>query len=490
VLVKNFIAGVLLLVTVAFATVTSAQETDSQAWTQVLSPCWTDLSPTSTAPAPAQGLEINPVVIGCDTVDCCPTCTVDGNTKVDFRVVATGDALKAVNVSFDNLPAPLVVSTKPGVHITPPSSAVLDKGTRTITALPLVLDGTPPTAHLSLQVDPNWKPETGKSNRIEIVVDQLLGQIVVSEFSVRFEIQSCPTSDAPGQDRVELTNNTGNDSAILLMSERRGTGSNCSPRENRRAEDDVSVGNVLPSSGTGCKSSVSVFSDDNAMAWIRTDTGPWTDQQGDVLPVTLTDTLSENVTVWVFDSASLEVAARAIDVANERYNANNVGIRFNASIEDRSTEDGGSADCTRNMSAFHFTSGAINVYYLKKPTNPATCVTNPNVVFMGTVSDDSMLAHEFGHSLSLTDRGPGAPDLDNIMQDSGTRRTHLFEGQIFRMNMHCTSTVNTNPVRPNPGQWQKKNCPQTLSNACPQGMVSPGPVDNDCPPVDQNVDPK
>ena len=125
-----------------------------------------------------------------------------------------------------------------------------------------------------------------------------------------------------------------------------------------------------------------------------------------------------------------------------------------------------------------------------KATNPATCENDPNVVFVGTTSDDTMLAHEFGHSLSLTDRGPGAPDLDNIMQDSGMRRTHLFEGQVFRMNMHCTSTVNTNPVRTNPDQWQKKNCPQTMSNSCPPGMASPGPIDDDCPPVDQNVDPK
>ncbi len=487
---KRSIAGLLLLLAVAFATVTGAQQTNPQTWTQVLSPCWSDFTASTTSPAPAPGLAINPVVIGCDTVDCCPTCTVDANTTLDLRVKASGDALKAVNVSFDNLPVPLMVSSKAGVHITPPTSAVLDKGTRTITGLPLVLEGTPPVGHLSLQLDPIWAPQTGKSNIVEVVVDQLLGKIVVSELSVRFEIQACPTSTAPGQDRIDLTNNTGNDSAILLMSERRSADSSCSPRENMRAEDSVSVGNVLPSSGSGCKSSVSVFSDDNAMAWIKTDSGPWTDQQGDVLPIALADTLSENVTVWVFNAASRDVAARAIDVANERYNANNVGIRFNANIEERFTEDGGDPDCTRDMSAFHFTAGAINVYYLKKPTNPATCTNNPNVVFVGTTSDDTMLAHEFGHSLSLTDRGPGAPDMDNIMQDSGMRRTHLFEGQIFRMNMHCTSTVNTNPVRPDPDQWQKKNCPQTMSNTCPPGTVSPGPIDDDCPPVDQNVDPK
>jgi len=451
-----------MLAVVALATAASAQTSDQPTPTQVLSPCLTGLAET------AADLPMDPIVVGCDTVDCCPgpECAGDDKNTLDWVIDAQGTGLDQVNVSFDTAPE---------------KSTSFGPGKNTINGLPLVRTGTPPTGTLSVATKSGW---SGPAGPIDIKIDQKLGDVSVSEFWLRIDVQACqvPTT---GEDRVDLTNNTDNDSAIVLMSERKSSGNGCE-WDTARATDSVGVGNKVPGSGS-CKSSVSVFSDDNAMAWVNTDTSTggsptWTPNQGDVVPIALQPPLVENVNVYVFGGGSLDLAYGAVDFANERFNANNVGIQFNAVVAEQTGSEP-SIDCLTTPNPY--TEGRVNVYYVSD-TNRLTCRPNPNVVFVGGPADVTVLAHELGHSLGLLDFGYGSSFGDNIMQDTGTTRDALLDGQVFRMNMHCGSSLHRNKVRGDPDSWPWKKCLSTSS----QTACGTAPLDANCPPVQQNVDPK
>jgi hypothetical protein len=299
-------------------------------------------------------------------------------------------------------------------------------------------------------------------------------------------VQSCPLPTS-GEDRVDLTNNTGNDPTIVLMSERKSSGSGCE-WNTARATDSVGVGNKVPGGSGSCKSSVSVFSDDNAMAFVNTDTSTngsaaWTQNPGDVVPITLQPPLVEDMNVYVLGGGSLDLAYGAVDFANERFNANNVGIQFNAVVTSPSAPDP-PVDCLTTTPS-PYTEGRVNVYYVAD-TNRLTCRGNPNVVFVGGPADVTVLAHELGHSLGLLDFGYGSSFSNNIMQDTGTTRDQLLDGQVFRMNMHCGSSLHRNKVRGEPDSWPWKKCSSTAS----QTACGTAPLDTTCPPVNQNVYPK
>ena len=484
--------SLIVLAAVACSTAASAQNAKA-GWTQMLSPCWSDLL------SHPELLPVDPVPVGCGTVDCCTTCS--SASKLNWRLMVTGDAVTAVDIAFDNLTTSLPTTGQgSGVHITSASSARLDRGTFTLKGLPLLFaPATPPVGRLSLALNSAWTPQTGNSNRIEIVLDQLMGQTVVNEFSVRYDIQACTTpSSTQGQDRIDLTNNTGSDPAIVLLNARRDASTAaCSPLETTRATGTVSLGNVIPN-GNGCASNVSVFSDDNAMTYVEQPPDPevWTDGLSDQLTLDLKPRLMEKVTIWLVNEAAFDAVVGAVEAANERYNSNNAGIGFDVTIKHVDTPEAetaiGSPKCERTPAEWdafengdYYVKDQVNVYYVKKDTTAVTCSSSgkPNIVYVGTTSNVSTLAHEFGHSLSLQDRLTAASDQDNIMREgSSTRRTHLFEGQVFRMNMHCTSTLNLNKIRPVGSPM--KSCADTVSgvNACT--------LDHDCPPLDRNIDPK
>lgn len=480
-------ACILLLAAVALSTAVGAKSGDVARWTQTASPCWQDL-----LASPAL-FPIDRVPVGCEIVDCCPGCPLA--SALDWRVQVSGNAVEAVDISFDNLSSAhlqgLVLRQKAERA---ENSIRIRKGTGIVRGLPLVATGAPPVANMKLRLNADWQPQAGAATPLQIRLEQLLGNVVVNEFALRFDVRPCPVAQsAPSDDGIQLTNNIANDSAVVLLRARRTSPADCDPIEDVRTTNSTSVGSVK--SNLACKSDIAVFSDDNAMAYVPVGTPPdnpaWTDNPGDQVPIALKPRLMQNVTLWLVRDASETTALLAVDTANERYNSNNVGIGFNVTIKDVSEHESeiGLADCVRTEAEWEawengpfYVKNQVNVYYLNSTTTPATCSPSgkPDMVYVGSTSDDSTLAHEFGHTLMLEDRLQGSWHADNIMREASTVRTLVFEGQAFRMNMHCTSTINTNGVRP--AGSPLKSCKDTVDgeNACP--------VDHNCPDVEHNVE--
>jgi len=68
-----------------------------------------------------------------------------------------------------------------------------------------------------------------------------------------------------------------------------------------------------------------------------------------------------------------------------------------------------------------------------------------------------------------------------VMVGGGSARTHFSDGQSFRMNAHCGSTLNANGTRSGP----LRRCGETISGngSCPTAL------DTHCPPLATDVTP-
>jgi hypothetical protein len=414
---------------------------------QAANACWTDLLPRP------QDFPIQKVVVGCDVVDCCPGCP--GASSLDWRVQVAGNAVEAVHLSFKNLSAATMESlTLTGAALTSSGISVA-RGTGLIEALPMKIgDLPPPVASLTLELDSSWTPVAPPANRIDVLIEQLLGQVVVSEFALRFDVQACPaTTTGPGDDRIELTNNAGNDSAVVVWSGRRKTAATetCLSYENARTNGTASLGSLVPQ-GACPSSNAAVFSDDNAMFFDSSVT-EWTTNPGDVLSVDLQERVQVPVRVFVANPMAGSVPAHAVDTANAIYNENNVGIVFDATITPVEITEAnviGARNCSRNEDGWMqlqslglYGKDQINVYYVKQGFTAVNCDKKRNAIFIGTTSGISTLAHELGHALSL--KHPVASSTLtslNIMRPTPFTN-HVSEGQAFRMNTQCNSTINT-----------------------------------------------
>jgi hypothetical protein len=68
-----------------------------------------------------------------------------------------------------------------------------------------------------------------------------------------------------------------------------------------------------------------------------------------------------------------------------------------------------------------------------------------------------------------------------VMVGGGAARTHFSDGQSFRMNAHCGSTLNDNGTRAGP----LRNCGSTIAGngTCPVALAT------HCPPLATDVQP-
>ena len=440
-------------------------------------------------------LVIDRIPVGCEVVDCCPGCPGPG--PIDWRIRLEGEPLEAVELAFDNLPADRAGEMKfEGDAKSTPTGVRVGKGEAMIRGLPGGA-GRPPVARIRLVPDKAWlskqtaagggmADEADSSRdvgRIQLTIEQLVGRYVVHEYRVSYGLYLCPR---PPGDRIDLNNNAANDQAVVLLDGRRAS---CVNDEVRRGNDLIPLGNVL--SNQNCRSEVSVFSDDDAMRFV-TNVTAWTDSSGDLLPIDQTpNRLLAPVTVWLARANAQAIAQADIANANLLYNSNNVGIGFAATLNDVSGNQNavntinGSIGCA-NLGALQgsafFTAGRLNVYYVNSAFTGVNCNANRNIQLVGTTANNQTLAHEFGHSMSLghTNNMAGFPQT-NVMMGGGANRTHFSEGQGFRLNVHCSSTVNANGVRTGP----VRNCGDTIAGniTCPAG-------DTHCPALALDVQPK
>ena len=315
----------------------------------------------------------------------------------------------------------------------------------------------------------------GRSNdlgRVELIIDQLIGQVVVNEsrliYSVRLckELPTIPT--VPTQDRITLNSNTGGDSAVILLDARRPQG--CVNDEVQRTDRTAFVSNVL--SNGSCNSEVAVFSDDNAMT-IESPVRVWTDPLGDLLKINTGPILQVPTTVWVMrgNFAATQTRVQAdFARANALYNTMNCGISFSEPVINNATGDPDTAGlinaaCPSGSdlrTRIGFTNGRLNIYYLNDPAGSRGWWCGNNTIIIGSSADNETLTHEIGHAFSLGHTN-GIPGIggNNIMITGGTGRNFFTIGQCFRCNVNNNSTLNTNRVRIG------------LTRACPDGTTSP-----------------
>ena len=437
------------------------------------------------------------VPVGCEVVDCCPGCP-GILEKINWRIHVEGAPLESLTLKFNRLPKDIAAGLKLGGTAQGSAENVLvGKGEGTISGLPVEVAGRAPVAQIEVAMDQAWMQDQAKkgaaanagdaaddgSDAGDIIIEQFIGKYRVHEYKIAYRFPLCPGG---AKDRIVLQNNASGDSAAVLVDARRSAG--CVLEEARRGTGVIGMGSVL--SNGGCRSEVAVFSDDDAMRLVE-GVSAWTDPLGDTLNVNLTpDRLMAPVTVWLARAGALATAIGDINNANLLYNTNNSGIGFTPTFQLVSGDPAavaaigtGCGSAPGLLGSAFFTPGRLNVYYVNGAFTGVNCGVSRNIQFLGTTANNQSLAHEFGHSMSLdhTNGNPAFP-VTNVMVGGGAGRTHFSDGQSFRMNAQCSSTLNVNGVRAGP----LRRCNSTIGG----NVTCPAAMDSHCPPLATDVLPK
>jgi hypothetical protein len=428
------------------------------------------------------------IPVGCELVDCCPGCPAMDPT-IYWRVRLEGMPFESASLKFDRLPKDIAAKLKvSGSAQGTADNILIARGEAEISGLPVAVAGRAPVAELQLNLDASWLQARKKqamgggfSDAPDIgtlVIEQILGGFPVNAHRVAYSIRRCGHLVT---DRISLENNASGDSAAVWLDANRD--GSCVAEELSHGAGIIGVSNVLANGG--CRSEVAVLSDDDAMQLVE-NVGAWTDSVGDTLVVDMTpDRLMAPVTVWLARSDALTAALADFDTANLLFNSNNAGIGFTPTYIDVSTDPlaiaaiGHVIDCidvARILGSAYVTPGQLNVYYVDGADTGINCAPDSNIQLIGTMASDTTLAHEFGHSMSLdhTDGFLHAPG-PNIMDPLARGRTHFMDGQSFRMNAHCSSSLNVNGVRSGP----VRRCDHTIEGS----ITCPATTDTHCPPL-------
>jgi hypothetical protein len=327
-----------------------------------------------------------------------------------------------------------------------------------------------------------------RTHEIRLLVEQMLGPVVVNEFSINYRIGFDPCDPDPENpeedDFVDLNSNDGGDQAVVLLDGRRRSlegDTVCVSDMARRGSGLLGIGNMHQ--GIGCNEETVVFSDDDRMVLARP-VPAWIGSSGNRQSLTLSDRRLGDVTIWIMQPPFSDTEARAIadlDRADAVFNGSNCGITFAPSnFTVNAEQDPGdpilNANCgnAANLrSQIGFTENNLNVYYLNDPGARGWWCPDEEVLIVGGTADNETLSHELGHAFSLghTDGNGGSPvDFDgdgtadfstsNIMWGGATGRDTFSEGQCFRMNLNPSSALNDGVGT--------RNCPDaTISRQCP-----------------------
>jgi hypothetical protein len=441
------------------------------------------------------------VPVGCETVDCCPGCP--GPLKeLEWRIRVEGAPLESVLVDFQNLPQQQQTLKMRSVALSKEGPVVVGRGETVIKGLPYPSDRgdePAPVAKLELQFDKAWlekriaaakdlKDAPDSEDDLgdgSITIEQWHGKYRVNEFQVQYRVPLCWWP--PLQDRIVLSANASVDNTSVYLDGRRAIG--CVNDEKRRGTGTIGLGNVL--SKGACRAETVVFSDDDAMRLVE-NVNVWTNLVPDSQPISLTpNLLKAPVTVWNLRPGFLSGLVPALDIlnANVLYNSNNSGIGFTSEIRNVSADPAaiatigtGCANAPLVLGSAFFVPNRLNVYYVNSAFTGVNCGASRNIQYVGTTSNNQTLAHEFGHSMSLDHtNGLAGFAANNVMVGGGQNRTHFSDGQSFRMNAQCSSTLNVNGTRTGP----VRRCNSTIG-----GNVSCPGADSHCLPVATDQLPK
>jgi hypothetical protein len=415
-------------------------------------------------------MEELPVPVGCEVVDCCPGCPGPG--PLDWEILVDEKITKSVTLRFDGISQGALSRLKLGGSARLVEGAiVVGPGKSSIGGFPQYDGDRPPVAW----VQSTLRADKDKADDADAGVDilQLRRGYIVNRFSTHWIVGICPQLF---EDTIKTSNNIGGDSAVILADYRKA---GCENDVLHRTTGSVGIGNAVTNGA--CNSEVSVFSDDNAMSF-QPGVNTWTGAIGDIHKVALKPVITVPVTVWVARAGAVAAATDDMANANLLYNQNNVGVQFDATINDVSgdpnavaTIGGTAGDCATAGAlagtAFH-TADTLNIYYVNGAFTGVNCGANRNVNFLGTIANIASLPHEIGHAYSLRPSASGGhvnnlPGFgnDNIMFAGGpATRSNFTVGQAFRLNVSDISMLNVNGDRTDP----TRSCPPLTTDAlCP-----------------------
>jgi len=419
-------------------------------------------------------IEDMPIPVGCEVVDCCPGCPGPG--FIDWKIRIDENLLRGARLRIEGMDDKRLAELKISgdARIDKQGGIQLGTGDIKISGIPQLIDGQVPLAFISPQLlDEKALQEkaaamdadamdTGDDRDVGtgIEVRQFRGNFQVNSFRSRYVLRPCPRPLSG--DYLKLTNNIANDSAVAML-DYRVTG--CHNDFLRRLNSSAYLGNVL--SNGACNSTVSIFSDDNAMSYEPNVTS-WTDATGDEHVVNLQPIITVPVSVWVANNAMQVRAQNDIANANLLYNQNNVGIQFNATYTSFAGNAGAAATigiwCPTAatvgplQASAWYTANTLNAYYVNSAFTGVNCGQDRNMNFIGTTANLGSLPHEFGHAYGLRPSGSwghtnGVAGFgnNNIMWGGGPGTRDQFSvGQAFRLNTDTSSMLNANGDRTGP----------------------------------------
>jgi hypothetical protein len=461
-----------------------------------------------------------PVNVGCDIIDCCPSCPAA--PPIDLRVRVSGDIVDHVSMLTEGMDKPeLSLVTIEGAGRT------TDERTFEFRAGDSIINNISdqsgqrnlqlhPTIHIVDETQVSQLAQYAKADipsgneiysPILIEIEQLVAGKVIARNHARYDVIQCTDFEVVTTDMIRLDANTGADLAAIISTGER-TSDGCVYYRAHRVKNTSGVGNYL-TPNAACPPEIAVFSDDDAIELMSADSwtawAKWSGTPWDLQPASLAqDRWALPVRIWIAESdatkrAALNTRAKAeIDLADLYFNQNHVGISTASStlLQDlTATADinavtnnatsiwntCSSAALNQIKSRTHmFDPKAVNVYYLDDPViSGVHCRATGTefslkVILMGSGGYPESLAHEIGHALNM--RHVNNKDYNNdavndfansnIMWGGGSGRTVLSEGQGFRMTFDKHSFLNSEGIRT--GGPMERDCPRSLISAsCP-----------------------
>lgn len=418
-----------------------------------------------------------PIPVGCEVIDCCPGCPGPG--FIDWRIRIDKTIMQGATLRFEGLPRTSLGQLKISgpAKITEQGEIKLGAGEISISGLPAEINGRVPVAYLSPETTGNFSATAQAETEIDgaVQVMQYRGPFQVNSFSSRYVALPC-IKPPRLQDKLVLNNNTGSDSAIAMLDHRTA---GCNNDQITRTTGTANMGNLK--SKAACRSTVSVFSDNNAMSY-EPNVTTWTDLVLDKHTVNLQPIITVPVSVWATTNAQLTTAQNDFANANLLYNQNNVGIQFNptynnvsgnaAAINTIGTWCPTAATVGNLQGSAWYTANRLNLYYVNSAFTGVNCGQDRNMNFIGTTANLGSLPHEIGHAYGLRPSGswghtntvPGFGN-NNIMWGGGPgTRNNFTVGQSFRLNTDTTSMLNANGDRAGPTETCLPNVSNTI---CP-----------------------
>ncbi|MFN0139744.1 MAG: hypothetical protein ACKVQW_06620 [Pyrinomonadaceae bacterium] len=438
-------------------------------------------------------LEEIPIPVGCEVVDCCPGCP--GPPYIDWRINIDKTRFQGATLRFEGLTQKHLaqLQIKGDAKITDKGEIALGSGEVRISGLPVEMDGKVPVGFVTPKAVEKLDAAAQESDADKSAADsrndadgsggidisQYVGDFRVNRFRSRYYVIPCRRGL---EDKLRLTNNTTGDTAIAMLDDRTGA---CNNDLFTRTAATASMGNIL--SNGSCRSTVSVFSDDNAMSY-EPNVTTWTDPIGDTHTVNLQPIITVPVSVWVANNAQLVVAQNDFANANLLYNQNNSGIQFNPTFNDVSGNAAAVAAIGTGcpgaagplQGSGFYTASRLNIYYVNSAFTGVNCGVDRNMNFIGTTANLGSLPHEIGHAYGLRPsasnghvNGVAGFGNNNIMWGGGPGTRNQFTiAQSFRLNTDTTSMLNANGNRVGPTETCLPNvssaiCPALILDSVP-----------------------